>query len=553
MQNDQDLLAKNTELEHSFRILMQQKAELQALLEAVPFAVFITGFDYSFQFCNQNTFSLLGYEPVLSDKDFIDNQIFGNHIEEWKIQYVNVLANNVSNFEMTLVNKDNHLIDVSVHSHKAIYESKSCSVNYLRDISIQKAIERDLKNEQKKTNLIIDSIPAMVFIKDKENRFCRVNKAFEEQTGLKNENIIHKSGFDLAKEKVLGSDDWADDNEVIETGIAKRNIIEPLLTDKHRWFLTDKIPYKNIDGEVIGIIGFSTDISERMHAEEELLRSEKMFRLLFETAPDGIILSSLDGKILSTNKAIENLLGYSSDEIRNLTNSDITPRNWQNTELETVNDALQNSENVRSFEKEYLRKDKIAIPALVTIWIIYNEDGTPIQLGTYVKDLSIEKKAAELEKSLFQKEKEQLEKDLDSKNRELNLKITKLIEVNALVRGVISDLELILKKDPKEKNMEIKLVINELMNHTNDDLWKQMELTFGQIHQSFYVKIYKLFPNLTRNEKRLCAFLKMNLSTKDISSITHQTIRSIEVARARLRIKMKLKRSDSLTKFFSQI
>jgi hypothetical protein len=96
-------------------------------------------------------------------------------------------------------------------------------------------------------------------------------------------------------------------------------------------------------------------------------------------------------------------------------------------------------------------------------------------------------------------------------------------------------------------------VINELRNHTNDDLWQQMELTFGQIHQSFYIKIYKLFPNLTRNEKRLCAFLKMNLSTKDISSITHQTVRSIEVARARLRIKMNLTRTDSLTKFFSQI
>lgn len=148
---------------------------------------------------------------------------------------------------------------------------------------------------------------------------------------------------------------------------------------------------------------------------------------------------------------------------------------------------------------------------------------------------------------------EQLEKDLGAKTRELNLKIAKLIEVNALLRGLISNLEIILAKDPDEKNKEIKIIINDLMNHTNDDLWEQLELTFGQVHQSFYSKIFTLFPNLTRNEKRLCAFLKMNLSTKDISSITHQTIRSIEVARARLRTKMNLKRSDSLTKFFSGI
>jgi len=553
MPNQQELLRRITELETSVEQLLTKKAEFEQLAELIQDAVFITEFNKNFLFCNQNTYRFFGFEPTPSNKEFLVNEIFDNHPDEWKVQHDSVLAKGESDFEMLIRKSDTDLIKVNVHSRKIIFEGKNCLVSYIRDISDQTKFERSLIIEQQKNKLIIDSIPAMIFIKDKENRFYSANKAFEEQTGYKNEEIFKKSVFDLTHDKVLAEENWKDDLEVIETGIPKRNIIETLFTDKHRWFLTDKIPYRNPEDEIIGIIGFSIDISEHKHAEEELLRSEKMFRLLFETAPDGIILSSLDGKIHSTNKAIENLLGYSSDEFKSLTYFDITPEKWQKIELQIIEEALQNHDNVRSIEKEFIRKDNVIIPVLVTGWIIYNEEGVPFQLGTYVKDLSIEKKAAALENYLLQKENEQLEKDLASKTRELNLQITKLIDINALVDGVIKKLDDILQKDVNEKNKVIAMVMNELASHTNEDLWKQLELTFGQVHQSFYDKLYTLFPDLTRNEKRLCALLKMNLSTKDISSITHQTMRSIEVARARLRTKMKLKRYDSLTKFFSQI
>ncbi len=553
MQIKQEITLKLAQFENSLAQIMKNNEKFQQILEKFPIAILITDFSNNCLFCNQNTYLLLEIEPAVSNQELLLERIFKNKNAEWKTQFDKVLNNENSFFETTILSKTDKLMEIIVYSQKSIFNDQNCVISFLNNISDERKNEREMKNEQQKNRLIIDSIPAMIFIKDKENNFLSVNKAFEEQTGLKQESVFNKSVYDLTLDSVLAVENWNDDLEVIETGFAKRNIIEPLFSNKQRWFLTDKIPYKNIDGDTIGIIGFSIDISEHKHAEDELLRSEKMFRLLFETAPDGIILSSIDGKIQSTNKAIEDLLGYSSEEMKNFSYFDITPEKWHKLEADLINEAIQNSDKVKSIEKEFNKKDKGKLPAQVTGWIIQNELGSPVQLGSYVKDISIEKKAEKLEKSLLQKEKEQLEKDLESKNKELNLKITKLIEFNALVKGVISKLEIILTKDSKEKNKELKQVMSELMSHTNDDLWKQMELTFGQIHQSFYNKLFAKFPNLTRNEKKLCAFLKMNLSTKDISSITHQTIRSIEVARARLRAKMNLKRSDSLTKFFSQI
>jgi PAS domain S-box-containing protein len=552
MQNDQKIAIKVDQLENSLMKVAQSKVEFLQLLEKASHAVLITDMNGTMLFCNEKTYHLFGFEPSENNHDLLISEIFGKHDSNWKNQFEAVLTNGTSSMELTIDNNNGKVSEIIVNSHQSFYEGKRCFISYFHDISIQKVIEKGLKNEYQKNLLIVDSVPAMIFIKDKENRFLWVNKAFEEQTGFKSENIVNKTMFELTRDKVIAAEDWKDDLEVIESSYAKRNIIEPLITDKHRWMLTDKIPYRNIDGEIIGIIGFSVDISERKHAEEELLRSEKMFRMLFETAPDGIILSTLKGEILSTNTAVETLLGYSAEEMKALNYFRIAPVKWRKLQRERINDAIKKVENVVPVELEFIRSNKLIIPVYVTGWIIFNEDGTPIQFGTYVKDLSFEKKAEKLENSLLQKENEQLEKDLDSKTRELNLKIAKLIEINALVREVISRLEIILSLDPKEKNKELKLVITELTNQKDDDLWKQLELTFGQIHQSFYDKLSKQFPDLTRNEKRLCAFLKMNLSTKDISSITHQTIRSIEVARARLRIKMNLSRSVSLTKFFSE-
>ena len=73
------------------------------------------------------------------------------------------------------------------------------------------------------------------------------------------------------------------------------------------------------------------------------------------------------------------------------------------------------------------------------------------------------------------------------------------------------------------------------------------------MHVDFYKKLGENYPDLSSNEIRLCAYLKLNLGTKDIAAITYQTTNSIDVARHRLRQKLGLKKEESLVAFLSKL
>jgi DNA-binding CsgD family transcriptional regulator len=70
-----------------------------------------------------------------------------------------------------------------------------------------------------------------------------------------------------------------------------------------------------------------------------------------------------------------------------------------------------------------------------------------------------------------------------------------------------------------------------------------------EIHKDFHKKLTSRYPDLTNNDRRLCAFIMLNMSTKDISSITYQSLHSIKIARYRLRKKLGLDKNENLSAF----
>ena len=104
----------------------------------------------------------------------------------------------------------------------------------------------------------------------------------------------------------------------------------------------------------------------------------------------------------------------------------------------------------------------------------------------------------------------------------------------------------------RENQKVIQEIIIELKSDQNTNTWAEFEAHFTQVHTDFYKKLNDEFPNLSANEKKLCAFLKLNMSTKDIGSITYQSVKSISVARSRLRKKLKIESEDvNLVNFFA--
>lgn len=168
--------------------------------------------------------------------------------------------------------------------------------------------------------------------------------------------------------------------------------------------------------------------------------------------------------------------------------------------------------------------------------------------------LQLEKQNTDLLSKNLILEKDTLEKELELNKKEMATNVMYQIKKNELVDEIVRKL---LKHSPnfrKENQELIRGIIRDLEKTQKDEVWDEFELRFQGVHEDFYNKLRKINPDLSNNERRLCAFLKLNMTTKEIASITGQSPRSIEVARTRLRKKLNLTNSDtSLTDFLLSI
>lgn len=144
---------------------------------------------------------------------------------------------------------------------------------------------------------------------------------------------------------------------------------------------------------------------------------------------------------------------------------------------------------------------------------------------------------AELKEEFFNKE-------IEIKKKELISKSMILINFNNILQNYLEKVEAISKENCINNcdafNL-LKKLANEIIDIDASNIWKEFEYHFEQIHHSFYKNLAKQFPDLSQNEMKLCAYIRLNLVTKDIAAITRQNVRSIETARTRLRDKLGLR------------
>jgi PAS domain S-box-containing protein len=169
--------------------------------------------------------------------------------------------------------------------HLTVEEKETAKKDYFDIISnMEEKVEqrtRETKELQKiseakgkELQFILDISPAMIFYKDTQQRYIRVNQAFAKTLGIPIKKIIGKTFSELFPDT---SDQFLEEDlEVMKTGKPMLNIDSRVKTRKGwRDILVNKIPYKDIDGNIIGIIGFALDITDLKHAEKEKKDLEK--------------------------------------------------------------------------------------------------------------------------------------------------------------------------------------------------------------------------------------------------------------------------------------
>lgn len=138
-----------------------------------------------------------------------------------------------------------------------------------------------------------------------------------------------------------------------------------------------------------------------------------------------------------------------------------------------------------------------------------------------------------------------LKQDIENKNKELASSTMSLIKKNEFLNQIKNEL----KKTSNDENLvSVIQIINKNINNSDD--WKMFEEAFNNADKDFFKKVKKIHPKLTSNDLRLCMYLRMNLSSKEIAPLLNITPRSIEIKRYRLRKKINLERNINLNDYF---
>ncbi|MDP5171326.1 MAG: hypothetical protein NWR72_13870 [Bacteroidia bacterium] len=163
----------------------------------------------------------------------------------------------------------------------------------------------------------------------------------------------------------------------------------------------------------------------------------------------------------------------------------------------------------------------------------------------------MERQDKERKREITELRTQSLQAEIQHKNRELATSTMHLVQKNEILSTVRGELE---KLNKEIKESEPRSRIKSLLRMVNQDEqldqdWEQFAYHFDQVHSNFLKRLRDDFPGLTPKDHRICAYLRMNLSSKEIAPLMNISVRGVEISRYRLRKKLDLDHDANLNEF----
>lgn len=169
------------------------------------------------------------------------------------------------------------------------------------------------------------------------------------------------------------------------------------------------------------------------------------------------------------------------------------------------------------------------------------------------KDLQIEHVSRESKEAISSLKNEKLRAEVEHKNKELASSTMHLLNKNEFMLGIKDKLDHLAKIGTPRPEEIMKIIRTIDKNIAEDEGWEQFSKHFDQVHGDFLKKLKAQFPDLTPQETKLAAYLRMNLSSKDIAQLLNISVRGVEISRYRLRKKINLERDTNLVSFMMDL
>ena len=188
-------------------------------------------------------------------------------------------------------------------------------IGVARNITERMRAEKDWKAERALFRAMINQVPDYLFVKDTKSRFIVANSAVAADLGLIPEDLMGKTDFEL-HEPELASKFFADEQRVVSSGDPQIDIEEFVVTTsgEKKWLSTSKLPLRNEQNEIIGIVGVCRDVTERKRADAALAESESRWNFALEGAGQGVWDHDLRHGKVFYSRAWRQMRGFGLEE-----------------------------------------------------------------------------------------------------------------------------------------------------------------------------------------------------------------------------------------------
>jgi PAS domain S-box-containing protein len=227
--------------------------------------------------------------------------------------------------EFRIQRKDEKVIWASM-SWQPIYDEKGASQGHrtsVRNITDRRHAEEALAHERDLLHILMENIPDTMYFKDTASRFTRINTAQAKLLGVSTpEEAVGKTDFDFFPRE-LAERYYADEQEIFQSGKPLIGREEPTIDDKGNriWVSTTKVPLRDKEGNIVGLVGICRDITGHKCAEDAL----KLTQFALDNSADAAYWMGPDARFVYVNNAACRSLGYSRRELLNMTVHDIDP------------------------------------------------------------------------------------------------------------------------------------------------------------------------------------------------------------------------------------
>jgi PAS domain S-box-containing protein len=248
-----------------------------------------------------------------------------------------------------------------------------------------------LQESETRYRTLFDNASDAIFIHDMGRNFLEVNQVACERLGYNREELLRMTPKDIQGPEYVQFV-ASRLTELLKVGQA---LFETVHVRRDGTLIPIELSSRIIEYKgKPAVLSIARDITERKRAEEALRKSEEKYRTLYESSKDGIILTDMHAKILDVNQAYVDMLGYTREELKELTYQQVTPQKWYEMEA-AIDKEVAREGYADEYEKEYIKKDGTVFPVSIRLWRIRDEQGQPLRIWGIVRDITERKRAQE--------------------------------------------------------------------------------------------------------------------------------------------------------------